>query len=398
MNVFFLGGVYGDSDKKIVLEQSRGVVQIAADTLQKNYIRGLSEAQAVKRLTVVNLPFIGAYPKRYAKIFFKPLAQMEYLGRAEVVSHGFFNLVLLKNLHRAYLACRSLLNQLNTVPQGDNYVVCYSMHLPFLLACQIVKWLRPNTHLCVIVPDLPEYMAVRTGLIKLLFRAVAKVSYLIVGRADSVVVITQPMLEKFNTPTKVVIEAIVDPVHSVHAFEQHAKPYFLYSGTLDRRYGIRNLIDSYIKSGIESHFLYICGAGSDQDYVEQAAAHCKSVKYLGQLSRTEVLALQCGASLLINPRDNSSEYTKYSFPSKVVEYMWSGVPILMYKLDGIPDRYYDFCFLASSSEGGLCEALLKIVKLDPDELRQTGQLAKCFVADHKMPLMQVEKLLNAIKR
>ncbi|MDR2306759.1 MAG: glycosyltransferase [Paucimonas sp.] len=398
MNVFFLGGVFGERDKDVVLRHSRGVVQMAADTLQKNYLRGFSEAQVVKRLTVVNLPFIGAYPQRYDKMFFEPAVEVETLGRAEVRTQGFFNLSLVKNLHRAYLAGKVLLQQLRAVPQGDNYVVCYSMHLPFLLACQVVKWLRPGTHLCIIVPDLPEYMAVRTGIVKLLFQAMAKVSYAIVGRADSVVAITQPMLDKFETPVKVVIEGIVDPLHSAETVGEQAKPYFLYGGTLDRRYGIRNLVDSYLQSGITSHALYICGAGDDQAYVERAAAGCEGIKYLGQVSRAEVLKLQREASLLVNPRGNDSIYTKYSFPSKVIEYMSSGVPILMYRLDGIPEQYYDFCYLASPAAGGMGQALLTIVGLDPAELRQMGQRAKDFVTEHKMPAMQVEKLLNAIKR
>ena len=38
----------------------------------------------------------------------------------------------------------------------------------------------------------------------------------------------------------------------------------------------------------------------------------------------------------VNPRQNNEEFTKYSFPSKTMEYLASGVPVVAYKLDGIP--------------------------------------------------------------
>ena len=88
------------------------------------------------------------------------------------------------------------------------------------------------------------------------------------------------------------------------------KKYFLYTGTLDRRYGIRNLLDSYVSSGIDDYELFICGDGDDRAYVEGVVAANANVKYFGQLDRDSVLALQRNAALLINPRDNDSEFTK----------------------------------------------------------------------------------------
>ena len=51
------------------------------------------------------------------------------------------------------------------------------------------------------------------------------------------------------------------------------------------------------------------------------------------------------ATLLINPRFSNEEYTKYSFPSKNMEYMASGTPILTTKLPGMPKEYYEYIYL-----------------------------------------------------
>lgn len=398
MNLLFLGGIFSDKDKDAIVKKSRHGFQSAADTLQKNYINGFCQSESVERITVINLPFIGAYPKRYEDLYYSPLAKEDSLGRARVLNIGFFNFLLVKNFHKIYLAIRHILAQLKAQPSENNYLVCYSMHLPFMLACYAVKLLRRDVHLCVIVPDLPEYMSVRTGLAKHVFNLLFRMSYHVVNRADSIVAITKDMLDKFDSNiVKVVIEGIADPQYVSLVGGGLRKKYFLYTGTLDVRYGIRNLLDSFVAAGIDDYELYICGDGDDRKHVEAISAAVGNVKYFGQLDRASVLKLQRDAALLINPRNNESEYTKFSFPSKVIEYMSSGVPVLMYRLDGIPEEYYDFCFSIPSGDTGLAEKLLVISKLPEDELVAKGEAAKKFIVERKMPAMQVRKLLNAIK-
>jgi len=398
MKVLFLGGVFTDADRASIVKYSQGGIQFAADTLQKNYIRGFSESNEVSGITVINLPFIGAYPRRYQQLFYTPAEDQEQLNGAAVRNLRFLNLTVVKNLHKVWVAYRGILANLAHAPKEQTLLVCYSMHLPFLLACRLVRIVRKDVSFCVIVPDLPEYMAVRTGLSKWLFHLLARLSYRIVNGADSVVAITQAMLGVFSPKLKkVVVEGIADKEYVAQPESSVRRNYFLYSGTLDRRYGIRKLLDAYVAAKIENYDLYICGAGDDQAYVESVSAACPQVKYLGQVDRNAVLQYQREAALLVNPRDNESAFTKYSFPSKIIEYMSSGVPVMMYALDGIPPEYYRFCYLVPPGANGLREMLVKVAALQVDELVEMGRSAKQFIANHKMPSTQVDKVLKAIK-
>ena len=47
----------------------------------------------------------------------------------------------------------------------------------------------------------------------------------------------------------------------------------------------------------------------------------------------------------MNPRFTGAEYTLYSFPSKNIEYMVSGTPVITTRLAGIPDDYYPYVFV-----------------------------------------------------
>jgi len=399
MDFYFLGGIFTDTDISNIKKLSNSTIQYAADALQKNYIKGFSDSSLVNSLTVVNLPFIGSYPKKYKTIFYKPCLEQEYIKRAKIINIKFCNIFLIKNMFRFFLSIKKLLN---AIPSQKNKVVLvsYSMHLPFLLSCFILRALRKNVYWCLIAPDLPEYMSSAKGIKKIILTIVGSISYYIANKANCIVVITKEMGFRFNNKIeKILIEGIAD----IHTIETRArldkkKKYFLYSGTLDRRYGIRTLVEAYLKSNVTDYDLYICGDGDEKKYVEKMSFLNPKIKYLGQIDRNSVLRLQKNAFLLINPRQNTAEYTKFSFPSKVIEYMSSGTPVLMFKLDGIPDEYYKYCFISEHGTNNLSKKIFELSKMHPIILKKKGDAAQEFIIKFKSPNIQVQKILDIITR
>lgn len=62
----------------------------------------------------------------------------------------------------------------------------------------------------------------------------------------------------------------------------------------------------------------------------------RRIQYLGSIPHDEILQLQRTASLLVNPRTPEGIYTKYSFPSKTMEYLASGTPTLYMNCQEFP--------------------------------------------------------------
>lgn len=58
----------------------------------------------------------------------------------------------------------------------------------------------------------------------------------------------------------------------------------------------------------------ICGIGDSEKAIREAAEKDFRISFLGQLPRSEVLEWQKQATVLVNPRQNNEEFTKYSFP------------------------------------------------------------------------------------
>ncbi|MBR0449021.1 MAG: glycosyl transferase family 1, partial [Peptococcaceae bacterium] len=95
----------------------------------------------------------------------------------------------------------------------------------------------------------------------------------------------------------------------------------------------------------------------------------------------------------VNVREDKSEFTKYSFPSKTIEYMLSGTPLLTTRLIGIPQEYYRYSFSVSSNTPTvLMEKLKEIAEKSAEELLEIGRRAQRFIQEEKNGQKQAKKI------
>jgi glycosyltransferase involved in cell wall biosynthesis len=146
--------------------------------------------------------------------------------------------------------------------------------------------------------------------------------------------------------------------------------YILYTGLLNKKFGIPTLLDAFCQMGDRSVKLVLCGSGDAEDYIREKQQENPNIIFKGRVDRSEALALQKGAAILVNPRQNNEDFTKFSFPSKNLEYLSSGVPTVAYKLDGIPDEYDDYLSYIECKENGLAECIKKYGNTDAKELER----------------------------
>jgi glycosyltransferase involved in cell wall biosynthesis len=199
-----------------------------------------------------------------------------------------------------------------------------------------------------------------------------------------------------NKPS-VVVEGVYK--HQNHENITQAESYntILYSGGLSKRYGIVELLRAF--EGIKStnYRLWFCGSGDAENEIELYAKNDKRVTHWGQLPHLEVLKLQKRATVLVNPRKSEGIFTKYSFPSKTIEYLASGRPTIMNRLDGIPDEYFDYCFVPESEdEEGLRQCIINVCEKPSSELTTFGIKAKDFILKNKNPQAQAQKIYDLI--
>jgi len=400
MNILFLSGLFPHNKRTEIIENSKGVIQYAANSLQWSFVKGFDN---FSKTNLISSPFIGSFPFFFKKIYLSS-EKFEHISGADDISLSVINIPIVKH----FFIYRKVKNEIKKRLKTKNeeiIIVIYSVHSPFLKAARDVKKQFPNIKICLIVPDLPEFMSDSTNFF---YKVLKKLDSLIIKKClnevDSFVLLTDNMAEPLGVNQKqwVRIEGIFDSSHdnSIPIIKDKFKT-ILYTGTLAKRYGIKNLVQAFRLIKSNSYRLYIAGEGDFREDIEHISSIDKRIHYLGQIPHNEILILQKKATVLINPRTSEGTYTKYSFPSKTLEYLASGTPTILYRLAGIPEEYYQYCFIPFDEEiKSLQEIIIRVCEKPIEELDNFGARAKNFVLENKNPKSQIRKvyeMLSAIK-
>lgn len=405
MKILLLFGCFPNDKYNEIISNSKGCVQYAADALQKSFLEGIGELTV--DANIINLPYIGSFPYRYRTLF-SLSGTFSYTSRSGRCITGenikFLNLAGFKMYDRYIKAKKNLIKWCTNFANEEKVVLVYAIHTPFLKACVEVKKKYKSLKIVLIVPDLPEYMSDNSSII---YRTYKKVDSFFLKKlypyVDGFVLLSKYMSEVLPVENKpwTVVEGIFNNCQDDVLGEQkninNELQYIFYAGTLAKRYGVMNLVHAFMHIPKQNIRLVICGSGDSEKEILKCADSDPRIFFKGQLPRYEVLKLQKKATLLVNPRTPEGEYTKYSFPSKTMEYLASGVPVLLYKLPGIPEEYYQYCFfLEKIGLESLTNKMIEILSLDSKDLKDKGNKARAFILKEKNPSSQVCKVINLI--
>jgi len=393
---FFLGLLWSPPSAYSINKKLRKQIIYPSEKFQWSLIHGL-EHILNDPLTIVNFLPVGSYPKYCSSIFLhsKKWSHVENACDCEI---GSINLPILKQLWRI-IALRLKLSFLISKTNPPITIFLYSLYLPFLVA---IRGLKKNIKIICIVTDLPEYYDLeRVGILRKILRYVnSRIIYNNLNRINGYIMLTKHMSNVLGVENKpqIVIEGIIDPELHIKTCHEKKENAILYSGTLNYKYGIKDFLDSFRMLRNTSINLWICGAGEAKKYIVNASKIDPRIKYFGILNWSDLSLLQQRARFLINPRKNIGEYTKYSFPSKMMEYLASGTPVIAYKLDGIPEEYNPYVYwLVPGNKESIASQLELLIAKSNDELNEFGNAARNFVLAKKNQDVQALKIIEKFK-
>lgn len=394
-DILFLSGIYPEQlYNELTNLDINSNIQFAADVLQKHIISGL-DFSINNPIKLINAPYIGVFPFGSKIMHFKKTT-FSHCINADDVNIQFFNIPLIRHFS-IYNSSKHEIRQWIKKHSGGT-VMAYALTLRNVCSLLYAKRLDKTIKTCMIVPDLPLYMRMSAGY---LYRFAKNIeNHLIFSnlhKIDSFVLLTKHMNNIIKSKNYCVMEGIATRSTLVCKTDESVKV-ILYTGTLDSKYGINNLLQSFHQIKDQNVCLYICGTGDSQTEVERMVKIDDRIRYFGSVSREKALQLQSEASLLVNPRQNVGEYTKYSFPSKNLEYLSSGVPLVAYKLDGISDEYDPYIFyVRDNTVEALQETIEKVLTFSKRDRDAFGEKAREFVLNNKNEVVQAKKILDMIR-
>lgn len=251
---------------------------------------------------------------------------------------------------------------------------------------------------CVgIIMDLPDMFQGESSTAK-------KMANYVIKNCTDYVFLTESMNGYIQNPGKpyVVLEghADISMVNHLPSMERKIKPaVVLYAGGVYKQYGLEQLVQGFQKAGISNTQLHIYGQGDYVEELKQIAQTDSTISYGGMLMNDEVVQKEMEATLLVNPRPTHEEYVKYSFPSKTMEYMASGTPVLTTVLPGMPLEYHPHVFLIhEESAEGIAQALKEVFRNSEEELFKKGLAARNFVLTERNNAVQAKKILDMLSK
>ncbi|MBR4287211.1 MAG: glycosyltransferase [Clostridia bacterium] len=403
LDVLFLGKLFPREKEQEIKSKMKTGMQDAANALQWNIIDGFEEND-FGTMKIINYLPVDAYPNGYTDKFIEGFTfQHTEKYKADDINVKCCNIFGIKRfINNLYF--RKYIKKWAKQENGKKKVILsYTANSMFLGLVKLAKKYNKNITAGCIIADIPEFATARdvTGLKKLYHSYQVKKCASLYGIVDRFVLLTEQMAEKLKiTSPHIVVEGIATTDEAVvnETISDTLKNdrYILYSGTLNYKFGIGTLLEAFEKTEDKNLKLVICGFGEAEEIIKEK--NDPRIVFLGRVDRAEVLALQRKATVLVNPRQNNEEFTKYSFPSKNLEYLSSGVPLVAYKLDGIPDEYDEYiCYPADNSAEALSQEIMKICSLTEDERNALGKKAKYFVFENKNKVKQAQRIIEFIK-
>lgn len=397
MQILWVGCL--ESDEEFERKAMKGYTLASAQISQKNLIQGLEEVSGL-HFDSINGSVLPHYP------IYKDKKVVEIVWHHSIssydVSVGYSNRKYINRVHCRNAMIKASKYWIKNRYQNEELIIfVYSMRsAPMSVACKL-KQRIPNSKIYLIITDLPQYMDLDQSWIK---KTLKKIDFVNINEMknhfDGFILYASKMASYLRIPNQKWI--LMEGCYNGTEFDSEpscvSKKAFMYSGLLNERYGIKLLLDAFMKIERKDIELWITGGGSAEKYIKECAEHDKRIKFYGFLpNRKSILAMQKNALALVNMRLPSEESSTYCFPSKLLEYMATGNVTLSFSIAGIPNEYKKYIIeIPGESILDIKTTIEQVLQMTEKERTNFGKDAKKFVLLEKTPQKQAKRIWNWI--
>lgn len=308
--------------------------------------------------------------------------------------YAFNNIYGYRNISRFRAAKRGLRDFIS-VDDEKKLIIVYTPHTPFIQAANWAKRKDPRIKICMVVPDLPQYMDLSESLspIYKFLKSIDLKQFAKENKTvDSYILLTEQMADALNVGDRPyrVVEGIYEATNGVSNKRVGIKT-IVYTGKLNLAFGATNLVKAFHSIQNANIRLVICGSGEAKNEIAQIAAKDSRIDFKGQVTSDEARKCILDGDILVNPRPNDSIYTKYSFPSKIIDYLATGNPVIAFELDGMPKIYKDFIYyIPENNIESIAKTIQRVINADPKEIQVRTNKALQYI-NYKLSREEVAK-------
>lgn len=319
---------------------------------------------------------------------------------------GFINLLIIKHITRLASCFASVIPLMRR--QDVDWIFIHGLHSPYLIFGLLMRLF--GRRLVVVLTDPPGVVLATDNRCA---RLLKKVDSWAIGhmlqRVDAVIALA-PELVRRLAPSRpaLVFPGILESTLGIPAASgsisdkyDMADPFtVIYAGGLSQAYGIDLLLDAVLGFGPEVNIcLKLFGRGDQEERIRKLAADNPRIVDGGFVDEATLLPELLSADLLINPRPTSELFAAMSFPSKLIEYLATGRPVLTTRIQSIPDVLKgSFSYIYEESADGIRTAIEKIMRIPATQRLEQALAAQRIVQDNYSEAATGRKISEFIEK
>lgn len=322
-----IGSYYLEKDEEYISKSYyKGDICVANEQYEKVLLSGFEAAN--EDYVFISSPRVGTWPSKSKRMIVKGFSENERLKTVSYCSlYGFLN------TSKKNAIIKKIKKILKVVPKDTKlHVIACEAHVPYLFAVKYIKENYPNSFSTLIVPDLPVNMTRSNNVIYKILKKldVKKIDNYCEQYVDSFLCFTNDINKKINPHSKPCIireGAVIEREFDICKNNNIIRCTFL--GKTNEKNGIKKIIEmaSYLPN---NYVIEIFGSG-DMDHILKAV-NKPNIIFHGFVPPSKTTSVIENSDIMISPREPVGEYIKYSFPSKIFEYLSFGKRIVTYKL------------------------------------------------------------------
>jgi glycosyltransferase involved in cell wall biosynthesis len=200
----------------------------------------------------------------------------------------------------------------------------------------------------------------------------------------------KPSMRMVRPPASYLLELPQPPAEpAAHAI------YF--AGALSEPAGVNLLLDAIPYVQDPALEFWFSGRGTLEERLKQQAASDPRIRFFGFVTESHYSEMLQKAAVLVNPRPSRLLENRYNFPSKLMEYLAAGRPILSTATSDVAEHYgSSLIVLADETPEGLARCVERSVAVSAEERAAMGSRARATVEGVTWRT-QAEKILDFIQ-
>lgn len=350
-------------------------LSIAGNNFQEKFLEDL-KIIGFPPNNIISIRPVLSYPQQ--KLFWSNDLNTE---RTDIVYIPFINFSVLKVLTQGINFTKSFFKSIAS--RHQNILISYNLSHPqgmFLYFCKFIsrsKWV-------VLLADFPgvSFSHDRSPLRRIAFQ----LELYFLKRSDAVILLNPNIIVDFSIQLPF-IQMLPSPPKKILHRLQKIQPRFsdqcilYYGGRLDQVRGLLSLLEAIKRLPEDSKIeLWITGDGPLLIDLLSIQKESHRIKYLGKMAtQEEIFEIYEQVDGLVNPHEITSPESRALFPSKVIEQLATGVPVMSTKVSQIDHLFKTSLYFESDHPESILKGMRTFELGDRKKFMSEAQVNKDLI-------------------